>query len=673
MKRYLFLLLWATSLGGLVLFSEDVENKVDDTQEFYQKVAIMAYHEPREPVLYNDMRRLLYDSYSLKLLRWFYRTTAIALDLNSDSFQILGSVCIFAFTFCVFLAYINKRYRLWLGSLAFCALNGFVGLIYIFSGVASLNQHDMKGPLHAQKLIDVLVMRGIPFDVYWDWAAFKKKWDESNGQAYHAIAWTGIPLGGDEIQIEEWLKDHRATKLLHVCLGAHLPAMFHRAVFHEAAYELEWDRHSGKSICDQKSVHERTVSWREIGKDPVAGVFAGAGYQVLYLPSTLTAFDVDRLWLQAQSQQPNWATLHLDLKGTVALRMDLPGSVSENVRSIPSLSVEKWQEIEVILKEHQAHLTVGYVAGWVDDGDLKRGELYLKQQQVTDRQAGSIYSASAVRYHHAKLGWHDLVAQAEFLKHSDSIETEIHGYTHITPDVQAWLEAPDRETEAGWYREFLVTEQRPFKQRERAVQAKILNQAMSEHLKTFERKTVLLIPPGNAISWDTDEICVENDLWGLCDQSLVIDRGGIVRRTRLIPSFELNSKRAEQWSQVALEFPAVATFTPDEIQREGVVGLAAQMKTLQATKWVSVRELMAMVKFIPELKVDLKKGRLLLNFPAVNLDPMPQHWQQTFVLRPPQGWRWKVTPEGWDAKTQLWHHRMSNTPKLLEFELEPML
>ena len=147
---------------------------VKKSDELHQKVALMVYHEPREPVFYADMRRLLYEKYSLRLLRVIYRTTGVALDQDSALFQGLGAVFIFTMSFCLFLGFVYKRKRLWLGLVAFLAFIGFATLIYIFSGVASLNQHDMKDPMHTQKLIDVLVMRGIPFDVYWDWEAFKK-------------------------------------------------------------------------------------------------------------------------------------------------------------------------------------------------------------------------------------------------------------------------------------------------------------------------------------------------------------------------------------------------------------------------------------------------------------------------------------------------------------------
>ena len=85
-------------------------------------------------------------------------------------------------------------------------------------------------------------------------------------------------------------------------MGAHLPAMFHPAVFQGRDAELKWNDESGKSICERASAYERHVSWREMGKQPSSGLYQGDGYSVLYLPSTLSAKDIDRIWLNICKQ-----------------------------------------------------------------------------------------------------------------------------------------------------------------------------------------------------------------------------------------------------------------------------------------------------------------------------------------------------------------------------------
>lgn len=640
-----------------------------------QKVAIMAYHEPRDKVFYDDMRRHLYEKYSLRALRMLHRVTGVALDSSPDLFQIIGSVFIFVFTFCVFMGFVYKRKRLILGVIASLAFFGFAFLIYIFSGVAALNQYDMKDPMHAQKLIDTLVMRGIPFDVYWDWEAFKKKWDESESQAYHSIAWAGIPLGGDEVQIEEWLKDHKEVNLLHICLGAHLPAMFHPAVFQGQESELKWNPGTAESICERQSSYERHVSWCEEGRDPVAGLFFGSGYKVLYLPTTLSALDMDRLYREAVFQDQKLISFYLNMSNFIALRMDDPGSALAahlDRWRFPSLSEDAWRSMEQYLLNINAHLSVAYVGGWVDDADENRGTLYHLGEEVSDRQPGKIYPSHELRYEHHKEGWYELQKQAEYLRASQTFETELHGFTHISPKIDEWLKAKNRDGEADWYREFLGTEQRPFVQRPREIQEKIIEDAQQMHLKAFERKAKILVPPGHAISWDTAEICVEKGLWGMCGRSLVIEKDGVHRRSQLIASFDLNDIDESNVGSLSRIAPKVAVLHDLDIHEHGVSWLQEKLSLLKASRWLSVRELTAMVKFVPSVKMNYKNNTVELSFPAVDLDPLPEHWEQRFNVSLPYGWKFKTVPEGMNLKTRTYTRKMSQKPESLIWELESM-
>ena len=639
MKQLLFLLLIGLQFN--ILIAEDEPVKVD---KLHHKVAIMAYHEPREPVFYNDMRKLLYESYSLRLLRGIHRWTGFALDKGTSLFQILGGCCIFLITFSIFLGFIYKRKRLWFAILAFLGFIHFVLLIYIFSGVASLNQHDMKDPLHTQSLMDVFVMRGIEFDVHWDWKAFKKKWDESEGQAYQAVVWTGIPLGGDEVQIEDWLRVTKDVDLMHVCLGAHLPAMFHPALFQEKKAELSWNTDSSESICERPSAYERHTSWHEVGKEPVSGLFNGEGYQVLYLPTTLKAEDIDRIWLNVVNQSSKWLPFYMTWDKTVALRMDDPGGAAGahlEAWRMPALSVKEWTQVESILEENDAKLSVAYVPGWLDDADSSRGELYHLGNKISEREAGKIYPSHEIRYEHKVEGWYELTAQADFLRESDRIETELHGLTHISPHIKDWLGASNQDSEADWFREFLKTETRPFQQRERDVQTSLLEKAQAFHLQAFERKAKLLVPPGHAISWDTAEVAIEKGLWGICGSSLLVSKGGIPRRSRLIHSFDLNKIKTDELAQKSYAYPSVAVMHDYDIHRDSPTWLAEKLKAMDVPNYISVRELMAKVKFTPELMVDYEKGLVELKFPAINLDPLPENWTQTFYMSPPKGWGWK--------------------------------
>jgi hypothetical protein len=151
-----------------------------------------------------------------------------------------------------------------------------------------------------------------------------------------------------------------------------------------------------------------------------------------------------------------------DWKGTLVLRMDDPGG-AQNVFSrtwrYPKLSSAAWTAIAADLGARQARLSVGYVAGWVDDGDAARGELSVGQRQVA-RVAGAVYPSPEVRYRdlagHAPGTMYDYESEfcgIQALRASGMGEPELHGYTHMHPDGAAWAGAPDRYEEVSWYRE----------------------------------------------------------------------------------------------------------------------------------------------------------------------------------------------------------------------------
>src|SRR5205814_146264 len=64
-----------------------------------------------------------------------------------------------------------------------------------------------------------------------------------------------------------------------------------------------------------------------------------------------------------------------DLSHSVALRMDDPGaaqSVFLGNWSYRQLGAAEWARLLEVLKQRQAPLSIGYVGGWVDDGDAGR-------------------------------------------------------------------------------------------------------------------------------------------------------------------------------------------------------------------------------------------------------------------------------------------------------------
>jgi hypothetical protein len=152
----------------------------------------------------------------------------------------------------------------------------------------------------------------------------------------------------------------------------------------------------------------------------------------------------------------------LDFNGSLVLRMDDPGgaqSVYSRKWSYPKLCESKWREIGADLSRRHARMSIGYTAGWVDDGDTERG--FLKVAGVVpNRIPGQVYPSPLVTYQH--LDSHEPGTFNDYESEFRGIQTlrkaglgdvELHGYTHMHPDSVSWAKAIDRYESVNWYRE----------------------------------------------------------------------------------------------------------------------------------------------------------------------------------------------------------------------------
>ena len=96
----------------------------------------------------------------------------------------------------------------------------------------------------------------------------------------------------------------------------------------------------------------------------------------------------------------------------------------------------------------------------MDDGNGSRGELEVAGQTVS-RSPGNIYPSPLVKYSKANGNGSRQVFDytAEFraiqnLRNRGLVEVELHGYTHMHPDRDAWKEATDKYENKMWFREF---------------------------------------------------------------------------------------------------------------------------------------------------------------------------------------------------------------------------
>ncbi len=210
----------------------------------------------------------------------------------------------------------------------------------------------------------------------------------------------------------------------------------------------------------------------------------------------------------------------LDFEGTMILRMDDPGG-AQNVYSrewsYRKLNEASWRAIGAEMERRRASLAIGYVGGWVDDGDSTRGTLTIDGREAI-REPGKVYPSPLVKYHDlagffpgAVYDYQAEYAGIQALRTAGLADVELHGYTHMHPDTVAWSKAPDRHENwpiTAWYREL-----------GREAQATIAARPPEQHPLTlglavlqryFDTVPTTLICPGD--QWADDALCHALDL-----------------------------------------------------------------------------------------------------------------------------------------------------------------
>jgi len=150
-------------------------------------------------------------------------------------------------------------------------------------------------------------------------------------------------------------------------------------------------------------------------------------------------------------------------ENTVILRMDDPGSsepIYNSVYGNGKLCELKWEQIGKELTKRNGRMTLGYVSGWVDDGNADKSILEVCNTP-TIRVKGKVYPSQSIKYSRQEEdGSYKIYDyQAEFsgiqkLVDKNIIDIAVHGHTHIHPNINAWLEAADRYSNNSWFREF---------------------------------------------------------------------------------------------------------------------------------------------------------------------------------------------------------------------------
>ncbi len=308
-----------------------------------------------------------------------------------------------------------------------------------------------------------------------------------------------------------------------------------------------------------------------------------------------------------------------DLENTLILRMDDPGSgqaVHDNSFCTTKLAEEEWSMIGQELSKRKARMSLAYVPAWVDDGNSSRGELEVAGQTVS-RSPGNIYPSPLVKYSKAIGNGSRQVFDytAEFraiqnLRNRGLVEVELHGYTHMHPDRDAWKEATDKYENKMWFREFgkssvdfinsLPKEEHP------------LLLGIEAFRNNFHSLPSTLIFPGEAFTHSVLEIAMKTTLKLVSSYYLGIRIGHQLCWNQHVCSPYLDLADAHWFDQ---ELPVVGYFHDFDVSKHGINWFAQQLDAWQqagANFFIDFRELTVILSHT--ISIREKNGQYQLNF-----------------------------------------------------------
>jgi hypothetical protein len=286
----------------------------------------------------------------------------------------------------------------------------------------------------------------------------------------------------------------------------------------------------------------------------------------------------------------------LDLEGCLVLRMDDPGS-SQNIHSkdwsYAELGAAEWAQLGDILRARDARLSLGYVPGWVDDGDESRGTLEIDGNHVP-RVPGRVHASPLVRYRDSARVLHDYLGEYEAiqtLRRDGLLEVELHGHTHMHPDRGAWAAAADRYEATRWYRELGPTAVPAIAR----LRQHPLRSGLEELLRWFCARPTTLICPGDEWSNEAIEEALDLGLQLVSSYYLALRDEDRFWWAQHVCGPYLDSADPA-WFDAGL--PVVGTFHDYEPSVHGVAWLEDQLDAWQAAgaqRFIDLRELAAAI------------------------------------------------------------------------------
>lgn len=188
------------------------------------------------------------------------------------------------------------------------------------------------------------------------------------------------------------------------------------------------------------------------------------------------------------------ALVRPDMRGVMALRLDDPGASMKRLLqdwAHDDVPAEAWSALWAALGD--GRMSVFCCPGWVcGDGTI-----------VPSR------SANPDEWAHLDEG-----------RAHGFLDLECHGFTHLDPDVQAWLGAPDGRTNPAWFREMWP----PRFEREPSVEAQV---AVIGRWQAECGSATALVAPGEAWGLNTVTAARRQGLklfnsWGICRLDLPV-------------------------------------------------------------------------------------------------------------------------------------------------------
>jgi hypothetical protein len=329
------------------------------------------------------------------------------------------------------------------------------------------------------------------------------------------------------------------------------------------------------------------------------------------LDGTVTAM-LRRLLIAGSGAPVAW----LDLEGTLVLRMDDPGG-AQNVHSsewrYSKLEERAWASIAEDLRTRGARLSVCYTPGWVDDGDGDRGALTVDGGDAP-RRAGAVWPSARVRYQAADGCVSDYQAEwrgIQALRSARLGDVELHGHTHMDPDLEAWAVARDRYDNVAWYREF------------GHAQAGSIGRGSSDHhplelgltalREAFDTLPTTLVPPGHECTNETVELAGRRGLSFISSERLALGVNGSFWWCHHVLVPYLDGPES-YWLRPGL--PVVGFFHDHDLATHGTSWMSTHLDGWQAVgmrRIVDFRELAAILARSVSVRTEADRVRVVVD------------------------------------------------------------